>query len=86
MKNAVAVADDARPAVPETPPPAAPPQAERGFITTDELQKFLPLSRRSIFEWRKRGIIPSVQIGSKVLYHWPSVEAALLRHQNGGAT
>ena len=65
--------------------PALPPQYERGFLTTSELQKtVLPLSRRSIFEWRKKGIIPSVQIGSKILWHRESVIAALLRRQNGG--
>jgi hypothetical protein len=66
--------------------PALPPKYERGFLTTSELQKtVLPLSRRSIFEWRKKGIIPSIQIGSKVLYHAASVERALLARQNGGA-
>ena len=65
--------------------PAVPPQYERGFLTTSELQKtVLPLSRRSIFDYRRRGIIPSIQIGSKVLYHKDSVIAALLRRQNGG--
>ena len=59
-------------------------QDTRAFLTTAQLQKIIPLSRRSIFEWRKKGIIPSIQIGSKILYHGPSVEAALLRRQNGG--
>jgi hypothetical protein len=66
--------------------PPLPPEYERGFLTTSELQKtVLPLSRRSIFDYRRRGIIPSIQIGSKVLYHKDSVIAALLRRQNGGA-
>jgi hypothetical protein len=65
--------------------PALPPQGDRGFLTTSELQKtVLPLSRRSIFDYRRRGIIPSIQIGSKILYHKESVIAALLRRQNGG--
>jgi len=67
-------------------PIAVQPEGERGFLTTSELQKtVLPLSRRSIFDYRRRGIIPSIQIGSKVLYHKESVIAALLRRQNGGA-
>ncbi len=74
-----AVSDEARPAV-------TPADGERGFLTTRELQRtVLPLSRRSIFDYRRRGIIPSIQIGSKVLYHKESVIAALLRRQNGGA-
>jgi hypothetical protein len=73
-----AVADETRPAV-------TPADGDRGFLTTRELQKtVLPLSRRSIFDYRRRGIIPSIQIGSKVLYHKNSVIAALLRRQRGG--
>jgi hypothetical protein len=73
-----AVADEARPAVTSA-------DGDRGFLTTSELQKIIPLSRRSIFEWRRKGILPSIQIGSKILYHRESVIAALLRRQNGGA-
>ena len=65
-------------------PGVEPQEVDRTFLTTTQLQKVLPLSRRSIFEWRKKGIIPSIQIGSKILYHGPSVEAALLRRQKGG--
>lgn len=77
MKNSVPAAADA-------PGPAV-LQSERPFLTTSQLQKnHLPLSRRSIYDWRMKGIIPSVQVGGKILFHWPSVEAALLRRQNGG--
>jgi hypothetical protein len=65
--------------------PPLPPEYERGFLTTSELQKtVLPLSRRSIFDYRRRGIIPAIQVGSKILYHRESVIAALLRRQDGG--
>ena len=77
------------PGAAEFPPkklPALPPQYERGFLTTSELQKtVLPLSRRSIFDYRRKGIIPSIQVGSKILYHRDSVIAALLRQQPGGS-
>jgi hypothetical protein len=72
------VTDEALPAVTSA-------DSRRGFLTTSELQKIIPLSRRSIFEWRRKGILPSIQIGSKVLYHRESVIAALLRRQTGGA-
>jgi hypothetical protein len=66
--------------------PPLPPEYERGFLTTSELQKtVLPYSRRAIFDLRRKGIIPSIQVGSKVLYHKESVIAALLRRQSGGA-
>jgi Helix-turn-helix domain len=42
---------------------------DRQFLTNSQLQEILPLSRRSIFEWRRKGILPSIQVGSKILYH-----------------
>jgi hypothetical protein len=65
--------------------PALPAQYERPFLTVAELQKKIPVSRRTIFAWRKQGWLPSVQTGTKILFHWPSVENALLRQQRGGA-
>jgi hypothetical protein len=63
--------------------PALPPEYERPFLTVAELQKKIPVSRRTIFAWRKQGWLPSVQAGTKILFHWKSVEAALLRLQRG---
>jgi Helix-turn-helix domain len=78
-------ATDTTPSVADFSPKALPPLNERGFLTTRELQKtVLNLSRRTLWEWRKKGIIPSVQIGSKILWHRESVIAALLRRQHGG--
>jgi predicted site-specific integrase-resolvase len=55
---------------------------EAGFIGENELLKRLPVSRRTLFTWRKAGKIPFVHLGGrKLLFHWRSVEAALLRHQ-----
>jgi predicted site-specific integrase-resolvase len=43
----------------------------------------LPISRRTLFNWRTTGKIPCVRLGGRrILFHWPSVEAALLRYQN----
>jgi hypothetical protein len=60
------------------------PHRDRQFLTNRQLQDILPLSRRSIFEWRRKGILPSIQVGAKILYHRESVIAALLRRQDGG--
>jgi Helix-turn-helix domain len=60
------------------------PHGDRQFLTNSQLQEILPLSRRSIFEWRRKGILPSIQVGAKILYHRESVIAALLRQQHGG--
>lgn len=59
---------------------------EAGFIDEKELLKRLPVSRRTLFSWRTTGKIPFVRLGGRrVLFHWPSIEAALLRKQQGGA-
>jgi hypothetical protein len=57
-----------------------------GFIDEKELLTRLPVSRRTLWQWRATGKIPCVRVpgGRRVLFHWPSVEAALLRKQKGG--
>ena len=57
---------------------------ESSFITEMQLLERLKVSRRTVFSWRMAGKIPTVKLGRRTLYHWPSVEAALLRHQRGG--
>lgn len=52
------------------------------FIDERELLRRVPVSRRTIFEWRGSGKIPFVHLGGRrVLFHWPSVCEALLRQQ-----
>jgi predicted DNA-binding transcriptional regulator AlpA len=58
---------------------------ESSFITEMQLLKKLSISRSTVFTWRMSGKIPTVKLGRRTLYHWPSVEAALLRCQRGGA-
>jgi predicted site-specific integrase-resolvase len=55
------------------------------FIDEKQLLARLPVSRRTLFSWRTSGKIPFVRLGGRrILFHWPSVEAALLRYQRGG--
>jgi len=55
-----------------------------GFIDEKEMLLRLPISRRTLFSWRTSGKIPYVNCGGRrILFHWPSVEAALLRLQRG---
>jgi excisionase family DNA binding protein len=56
--------------------------SEAGFIDEKQLLAKLPISRRTLFSWRASGKIPHVKIGRRILFHWSSVEAALLRYQN----
>jgi predicted DNA-binding transcriptional regulator AlpA len=54
------------------------------FIDEKQLLKRLPISRRTLWDWRAEGKIPFLRLGRRrVLYHWPSVQAALLRQQKG---
>lgn len=57
------------------------------LIDESEALRRVPVARRTWFDWRQRGLIPYIRPpGTKrILYHWPSVEAALLRMQRGGA-
>jgi len=56
------------------------------FLDFDQLLPRLRVCERSAREWTRQGLIPSIRLpGSRrVLYHWPSVERALLRLQRGG--
>ena len=61
------------------------PAGDASFINQKQLLARLPISRRTLFNWRTTGKIPCVRLdGCRILFHWPSVEAALLRHQRGG--
>ncbi|HEY3862042.1 MAG TPA: hypothetical protein VGO59_09155 [Verrucomicrobiae bacterium] len=58
---------------------------EPGFIDTATLLQRLPISRRTLATWRTSGKIPYVNVtGRRVLFHWPTVEQALLKMQRGG--
>jgi hypothetical protein len=54
------------------------------FINEAEVLRRVPVSRRTWFSWRMAGKVPTVKVGRRSLYHWVSVEAALLRLQRGG--
>jgi predicted site-specific integrase-resolvase len=62
------------------------PPAQSGFQSESEILPHVGVSRRTLKNWRDRGLIPFVRLpGSRLIkYHWPSVEAALLRQQRGG--
>jgi len=63
--------------------PKQTPSGEADFINQKQLLAWLPISRRTLFNWRTTGKIPCLRMGGRrILFHWPSVEAALLRHQH----
>jgi hypothetical protein len=62
----------------------APAKGVSEIISEAECLRRVPVSRRTWFAWRADGKVPTIKIGRRCLFHWPSVEAALLRMQRGG--
>ena len=58
--------------------------AETGFIDEKQLLAKLPISRRTLGNWKAKGFLPYIKIGRRCLYDWASVQGALLRRQRGG--
>jgi hypothetical protein len=54
------------------------------FIDQKELLRRLPVSRRTITNWRRAGKIPSIVIGRRVLFCWDSVSQTLRRLESQG--
>jgi hypothetical protein len=65
-----------------TEPAAEAPDAV--IISEAELLRRVPVSRRTWYSWSNDGKVPTIKVGRRSLYHWPSVVAALLRMQGGG--
>lgn len=60
---------------------------QNDFITTNELLTKLPVSKRTICKWVAEGKIPCIKLSArKTLFHWKSVQDALLRNQRENAT
>jgi Helix-turn-helix domain len=59
-------------------------QELKAFIDEKELLRRLPVSRRTIHNWRRQGKIPSIVIGRRVLFCWENVADALRRMEHGG--
>lgn len=57
---------------------------ETGFIDEKQLLAKLPISRRTLGNWKAKGLVPYIKIGRRCLYDWESVHGALLRRQRGG--
>jgi len=51
------------------------------FINEKELLKRVPVCRKTWYNYIQTGKIPVVRIARIKLYHWPSVEQALIKLQ-----
>jgi len=86
--NGVKITNTAGPAENAAPIPALPANQsalQPQFINFAELSRHVPLCERSLREAIRRGQIPSIRLpgGRRVVFHWDSVQAALLRMQRG---
>ncbi|PYJ56792.1 MAG: hypothetical protein DME24_21125 [Verrucomicrobia bacterium] len=61
-----------------------PTSGDTGFIDEKRLLARLPISRRTLGNWKAKGLLPYIKIGRRCLYDWASVQGALLRRQRGG--
>jgi len=57
---------------------------EPAFMDEKQLLAKLPISRRTLGNWKATGVLPYIKIGRRCLYDWASVHGALLRRQRGG--
>ena len=62
------------------------PPIPAGFIDFAGLLANVPLGERTLRSEIKKGHLPAIRLpgGRRLLFHLPSVEAALLRFQRGG--
>jgi hypothetical protein len=74
-----------------TKPAAVPRQFEphsdaelTALLNEKQLLARLPISRRTLGNWKTKGWLPFIKIGRRCLYDWPNVHAALLRQQRNG--
>ena len=71
--------------LPNSDPATTPGPSAEAFIDQSEMLKRLPICAGTLKNWRKRELIPYAKLGARIVYHWPTVEAALLRRQRGAS-
>jgi hypothetical protein len=69
-----------------TLPPEYTPQGVTTIIDEEELLRRIPVCRRTLADWKRKGLVPFIRMGRRVLYDWPTFHRALLRQQRGGCT
>ena len=69
---------------PDYEPRLTPEKGFKDFLDEKEMLTRLPISRRTLQNWRQANKIPSIKIGRRVLFCWDNVAAALRRLERGG--
>jgi excisionase family DNA binding protein len=56
---------------------SSPKTARHALMTEQEASTYLRVCRRSLYNWRKAGLIPYIRLGKAVRFRVSEVEAAL---------
>jgi hypothetical protein len=59
----------------QAPPPPASLAAESPFLSTKDVQKIFNVSRQTINDWRKSGLLPSIKIKSRRYFFREQVQS-----------
>jgi hypothetical protein len=59
----------------QAPPPPASLAGESPFLSTKEVQKIFNVSRQTINDWRKSGLLPSIKIKSRRYFFRDQVQS-----------
>ena len=58
---------------------SSPKTARHALMTEQEASTYLRVCRRSLYNWRKAGLIPYIRLGKAVRFRVSEVEAAINR-------
>ena len=61
--------------------PPIPKDDEEELLTVDETLKFLKCSKQALWNWRKKGILPSYRLGNRVYYKKSDIFAKLVKQE-----
>ncbi|WP_418604599.1 helix-turn-helix domain-containing protein [Hwangdonia sp.] len=52
---------------------------EEALLTVEETLQFLKCSKQALWNWRKKGILPSYRLGNRVYYKKSDIYAKLIK-------
>ena len=51
-----------------------------GLLTKKQVAKALCVTTRTISNWVRRGVLPHIKVGGRILFPWPEVRETLKRN------
>ncbi len=66
-------------------PPRRPPLAAADVMSAAEVAELMHVSKSTVEDWARRGIVPSKKVGRRRLYIRSRIEALLLEDHAGSA-